>query len=131
MENGKVGGILTKEGIAYISEAVVLSAGTFMQGLIHIGNTSFAGGRSGDAPSVGLSKHLKELGFNLGRLKTGTPPRVHRRSIDFSQMEEQKGDDVPGKFSFLDTPALKNQRSCHLTYTNQKVHGFLERGFNK
>ena len=98
IENNQIKGVCTKEGIAYKGKAVVLSAGTFMQGLIHIGEANYSGGRAGDPPSVGLSKHLIDLGFRLGRLKTGTPPRIHRRSVDFSPMEEQPGEE--GRFSY-------------------------------
>jgi len=126
VEEGKVLGVRTKEGIAYKGKGVILSAGTFMQGLIHIGESSYAGGRSGDAPSVGLSKNLKELGFQMGRLKTGTPPRVHRRSIDFSKMEEQPGD-IGHRFSF-DPPIQKGlaQTSCYITYTNDDTKALIQ-----
>lgn len=118
---GKATGVLTKEGIHYSGSAIVLSAGTFMQGLLHIGETNFAGGRAGDAPSVGLSASLVRHGLQLGRLKTGTPPRVNRRSIDFSQAEVQHGD--PGvQFSYDDEGRTRlEQVPCHIVYTNERT----------
>ncbi len=118
VENGKVVGVATLEGIAYRGKTVIVSSGTFMRGLIHIGSTHFAGGRAGDKPSVGLSPHLESLGFRLGRLKTGTPPRINRRSVDFSLLEEQPGD-IGVRFSFDEPegPTLP-QVPCHITYTN-------------
>jgi len=131
IENGAVRGVRTKEGIAYQSKAVILSAGTFMRGLIHVGETSYAGGRSGDAPSVGLSKELEDLGFRLGRLKTGTPPRVHRRSVDLSVMEEQQGEEGL-KFSF-DPPIGPSlaQTSCYITYTNEATQKVVEENLKR
>ncbi len=117
VEEGAIIGVGTKEGIVYRGKTVVLSAGTFMRGLLHIGETHYSGGRAGDQPAVGISASLKNLGFTLGRLKTGTPPRVNRRSIDYSLTEEQPGD--PGvRFSFdpEESPRLP-QVSCHITYT--------------
>lgn len=121
VENSRVIGVETQEGIAYLGKTVILSAGTFMRGLIHIGTTTFAGGRAGDKPSVGLSASLEHLGFNLGRLKTGTPPRINRRSVDFSQMELQEGEcDV--RFSY-DPPedAGMPQVPCYITYTSDET----------
>jgi len=121
VENDRVTGMLTKEGIAYQAKAIVISSGTFLQGLIHIGETNYSGGRAGDQPSTGLSKSLAHYGLKLGRLKTGTPPRINKRSIDFSHTEEQPGDpDV--KFSFDDEgrPRLP-QISCHITYTTEET----------
>ncbi len=119
VSNGKIMGIGTLEGIAYHGKTVIVSSGTFMRGLIHIGSTHFEGGRAGDKPSVGLSAHLEALGFHLGRLKTGTPPRINRRSVDFSQLEEQPGD-VGVHFSYDEPegPGLP-QVPCHITYTNE------------
>lgn len=119
VKNGKIVGVGTLEGIAYHGKTVIVSSGTFMKGLIHIGSTHFPGGRAGDKPSVGLSAHLEALGFRLGRLKTGTPPRINRRSVDFSQLEEQRGD-VGVRFSYDEPegPGLP-QVSCHITYTNE------------
>lgn len=125
VEKNKVTGVKTLEGIAYRGKAVVLSAGTFMRGLIHIGSTQFPGGRAGDTPSIGLSAHLTALGFQLGRLKTGTPPRIHRRSVDFSKVEEQPGD--PGiRFSY-DPPDANGlpQIPCHITYTNEATQAIV------
>lgn len=121
LENDRVIGVETQEGIAYIGKAVILSAGTFMRGMIHIGTTTFAGGRAGDKPSVGLSASLEKIGLKLGRLKTGTPPRLNRRSVDFSQMELQEGDqDV--RFSF-DPPEDAGLASvpCYITYTTDET----------
>lgn len=118
IEENRAVGTRTLEGIAYRGKTVILSAGTFMRGLIHIGATHFEGGRAGDKPSVGLSLHLHTLGFRLGRLKTGTPPRIHRRSIDFSKLEEQHGD-AGVRFSYDDEEGPKlPQVPCHITYTN-------------
>jgi tRNA uridine 5-carboxymethylaminomethyl modification enzyme len=118
VDEGRIQGVCTKEGIAYTGRTVILSAGTFMKGLLHIGETSYAGGRAGDQPSVGLSKNLEDLGFRLGRLKTGTPPRIHARSVDYTKMEEQPGD--PGaRFSFDEKEPTLPQVSCWITYTNE------------
>lgn len=121
VENDQMQGVLTKEGIIYYASTLVISSGTFMRGLLHIGETNYAGGRAGDQPSVGLSASLEKLGFKLGRLKTGTPPRVNKRSIDFSICEEQPGDPNV-KFSFDDEglPRLP-QISCHITYTSEET----------
>jgi tRNA uridine 5-carboxymethylaminomethyl modification enzyme len=121
IEEGKILGVATLEGIAYRGKTVIVSSGTFMRGLIHIGPTQFAGGRAGDKPSVGLSMHLEALGFRLGRLKTGTPPRINRRSVDFSQMQEQPGDEgVRFSYDEPEGPGLP-QVSCHITYTNEET----------
>lgn len=121
IENDRVNGVSTKEGIIYFCEALILSSGTFLRGLLHIGETNYSGGRAGDQPSVGLSASLEKFGLKLGRLKTGTPPRVNKRSIDYSQTEEQPGD-VGVKFSFDDEgiPRLP-QVSCHITYTTEET----------
>ena len=121
VEGDRVTGVITKEGILYHGQTVILSSGTFLRGLLHIGETNYSGGRAGDQPSVGMSASLEKYGLKLGRLKTGTPPRVNKRSIDFSQTEEQPGD--PGvKFSFDDEgiPRLP-QVSCHITYTTEET----------
>src|SRR5688572_30190032 len=131
VEDGRVCGVKTGMGIEFRSRAVVLTNGTFLNGLIHIGEKRFGGGRTGEKASTGITEQLISLGFESGRMKTGTPPRLDGRSIDYSKMEEQKGDEIPGKFSFTDTPILKNQRSCHVTYTNEKVHEILRTGFDK
>lgn len=121
IERSRVCGVETQEGIAYRGKIVILSAGTFMRGIIHIGTTTFSGGRAGDKPSVGLSAALEKLGFKLGRLKTGTPPRLNRRSVDFSQMELQEGD-TNVRFSF-DPPDCKGlpQVPCYITYTSDET----------
>lgn len=119
MEGNRVMGINTQEGIAYLGKTVILSSGTFMRGLIHIGSVHFPGGRSGDKPSVGLSAHLESLGLSIGRLKTGTPPRIHRRSIDFTQMEPQWGDPhIRFSYDKPETTGLP-QVPCHIVYTNE------------
>lgn len=125
IEKNRVAGVQTLEGIAYRGKTVILSAGTFMRGLIHIGPTQFPGGRAGDTPSTGLSAHLLALGFKLGRLKTGTPPRIHRRSVDFSKVEEQPGD-AGIRFSYdpPDAPSLR-QIPCHITYTNEMTQAVV------
>lgn len=119
IEDKLVKGVFTKEGIIYHGKTVIISAGTFMKGLIHIGETNFSGGRAGDQPSVGLSSSLEKHGIRLGRLKTGTPPRIHKRSINYQETEEQPGDEGV-KFSFdpLDVPRMP-QVSCHITYTTE------------
>ena len=131
VNQGAVTGVYTKMGVEISANAVVLTNGTFLNGLIHIGEMSLEGGRIGEYPALGLSNQLKELGFEVDRLKTGTPVRVDGNTIDFSLLDEQKGDASPGKFSFTDTPILKNQRSCYLAYTNEKTHDILRTGFSK
>lgn len=126
-----VAGVATLEGIAYYGKTVILSAGTFMRGLVHIGETHYAGGRAGDKPSVGLSASLKALGFELGRLKTGTPPRIHRRSIDFSQLEEQPGEtDVRFSFDPEERPRLP-QVSCWITYTTLETKRIIQANLHR
>ncbi|MDX2301776.1 MAG: tRNA uridine-5-carboxymethylaminomethyl(34) synthesis enzyme MnmG [Microscillaceae bacterium] len=131
IEEGRACGVKTSLGIEIRAKSVVLTSGTFMNGVIHIGEKQFGGGRAGERAALGITEQLVALGFEAGRMKTGTPPRVDGRSIDYSKMEEQPGDEIPGKFSFTDTPPLKNQRSCHITYTNPTVHQILETGFEK
>jgi tRNA uridine 5-carboxymethylaminomethyl modification enzyme len=130
-KNGKVIGVKTALGIEFEAQSVILTNGTFLNGVIHIGEKSFSGGRIGEKAATGLTEALVKLGFDTDRMKTGTPVRVDGRSLDFSKMEEQKGDEVVGKFSFTDTPKLTNQRSCHLTYTSVEVHDILRTGFDK
>ncbi|MBR5778016.1 MAG: tRNA uridine-5-carboxymethylaminomethyl(34) synthesis enzyme MnmG [Bacteroidales bacterium] len=130
-EGSQVVGVYTKMGIEIPAQAVVLTNGTFLNGLIHIGEDSLEGGRIGEYPAVGLSGQLREIGFEVERLKTGTPVRVDGKTIDFSKLEEQKGDENPAKFSFTDTPMLKEQRSCFLAYTNEETHDILRTGFDK
>ncbi len=127
----KLLGVKTAMGHSIYSKTVILTNGTFLNGKIHIGTKQIAGGRIGDPASYGITEQLKELGFESARLKTGTPVRVDGRTIDFSKMEEQKGDEQPGKFSFLDTPPLKKQRSCWITYTSPVVHDTLKLGFSE
>ncbi|RPD49290.1 tRNA uridine-5-carboxymethylaminomethyl(34) synthesis enzyme MnmG [Hymenobacter sediminis] len=131
VENDTVVGVKTQLGIEFRGKAVVLTNGTFLNGLIHIGEKQFGGGRAAESRSTGITEQLKELGFEAGRMKTGTPPRVDGRSLDYSKMEEQPGDEVPSKFSYLDTPALVKQRPCYITYTNPEVHEILKEGFEK
>ncbi len=131
MEDGKLKGVITSMGIKFKARAVVLTNGTFLNGLIHIGEKRFGGGRTGEKASTGITEQLVELGFISGRMKTGTPPRLDGRSIDYSKTEEQKGDEVPGKFSFSDTEPLSKQRSCFITYTNEEVHDILKTGFEQ
>ena len=130
IENNRAVGVTTSMGAEIRSKAVVLTNGTFLNGLIHIGSKQFGGGRMGESASFGITAQLESLGFVSGRMKTGTPPRVDGRSLNYSIMEEQPGDEVPGKFSFSrETSALKTQRSCHITYTNNNVHDVLREGF--
>ncbi len=124
-------GVVTGMGLEIKSKTVVLTNGTFLNGLIHIGEKQFGGGRAGERASVGITSQLKDLGFESGRMKTGTPPRIDGRSLDYSKMELQNGDLDPGKFSYLDTPKLKNQSPCHITYTSKEVHELLKTGFDR
>lgn len=127
----RVIGIKTALGIEIRAKSVILTNGTFLNGKIHIGEKSFGGGRAAERSSTGITEELINLGFEAGRMKTGTPPRVDGRSLDYSKMEEQKGDDNPNKFSFTETKPLTKQLSCWITYTNEKVHKELEKGFEK
>ena len=131
IENGKVAGVITNIGVEIRGKTVVLTNGTFLNGLIHIGEKQFGGGRMGEPKAFGITEQLVSLGFQAGRMKTGTPVRVDGRSLDYSKMEEQKGDENPQKFSYLDTPKLKEQRSCYITYTNETVHDILRSGFDR
>jgi len=132
VENDKIVGIRTSLGLEIFSKTVVLTNGTFLNGLIHIGDKNFGGGRAGESASTGITKDLIDLGFDAGRMKTGTPPRVDGRSLDFSKMIEQPGDEHPEKFSYLDkTSRLKEQRLCYMSYTSQHVHDLLKEGFEK
>jgi len=131
-EDDRIKGVVTSLGIEIISKSVVLTSGTFLNGLIHIGEKQFGGGRAGESASFGLTERLVERGFTSGRMKTGTPPRVDGRSLDYSKMIEQPGDTNPSKFSYLDSShTLKNQRSCHMTYTSPEVHDLLREGFDR
>ena len=131
VEGKRVVGVKTALGIEIKAKAVVLTNGTFLNGKIHIGEKNFGGGRTAEKAATGITEELTRLGFESGRMKTGTPPRVDGRSLDYSVMEEQKGDDHPGKFSFTDTTPLRRQASCWITYTNQAVHSELEKGFDR
>lgn len=131
IKNGRVVGVRTGMGIEIKGKSVVLTNGTFLNGKIHIGEKNFGGGRTGEKAAHGITEQLIELGFESGRMKTGTPPRIDGRSLNWDLMEEQKGDENPEKFSYTDTPKLTKQRSCYVTYTNEKVHEVLRKGFDK
>ena len=131
VEDGKVAGVRTSLGLEIKSKTVVLTNGTFLNGLIHIGDKSFGGGRAAERPSVGITEDLEALGFVSGRMKTGTPPRVDGRTLDYSKMEEQPGDTKPGGFSYMPTTKPTRQRSCYITYTSEAVHDILRTGFEK
>ena len=131
IENNKAVGVITSLGIEIRSKSVVLTNGTFLNGLIHVGDKQLGGGRMGEPRAFGITEQLVSLGFEAGRMKTGTPPRVDGRSLDYSKMEEQKGDENPQKFSYLDTPKLTKQLSCHIVYTNETVHDILREGFDR
>ncbi|GGF28124.1 tRNA uridine-5-carboxymethylaminomethyl(34) synthesis enzyme MnmG [Echinicola rosea] len=132
VEDKRVVGVKTGIGLEIKAKSVVLTNGTFLNGLIHIGEKQFGGGRTGEAAAKGITEQLVELGFEAGRMKTGTPPRVDGRSLDYTKMEVQHGDDKPEKFSFSDeTSTLKEQRTCWITYTNKEVHETLETGFDR
>ncbi|MDD3010311.1 MAG: tRNA uridine-5-carboxymethylaminomethyl(34) synthesis enzyme MnmG [Bacteroidales bacterium] len=129
VDDGKVKGVKTKLGITFLAKSVILTNGTFLNGIIHVGHSRLGGGRMGDLASIGLTTHLQTLGFTALRLKTGTPVRVDGRSIAYDKLIEQKGDETPGKFSFTHTPPLTKQRSCFIVHTNEEVHRVLETGF--
>ena len=133
IKNGKAYGVITGMGHEIFSKAVIVTSGTFLNGVIHIGEKRLGGGRISEKAATGITEQLVELGFESDRLKTGTPPRVDGRSLDYSKMEEQKGDDEIVGFSYLDTPKLnpEDQRSCHITYTNSEVHDILKTGFDR
>jgi len=131
IENDSVNGVITDQGVKIFSKAVILTNGTFLGGLIHIGRNKIIGGRIGEPSSVGLTEQLINLGFESGRLKTGTPARLDGRSIDFNQLQKQNGDDNPGKFSFLSKYKTELiQKPCYIVYTNLEVHEILKTGFN-
>jgi tRNA uridine 5-carboxymethylaminomethyl modification enzyme len=132
IEKNKVVGIETSLGIKIKAKSIVLTNGTFLNGLIHIGEKQFGGGRAGESASFGITEDLISIGFTSGRMKTGTPPRVDGRSLDFSVMNEEKGDENPDKFSYLEiVKPLKHQKSCHMTYTSPLVHDLLREGFDR
>ena len=130
-ENHCITGVQTKLGLTMLAKAVILTNGTFLNGRVYIGETTFSAGRIGEQPAVGLSDQLKNLGFEVEKLKTGTPVRVDGRTIDFSVLTEQKGDEKVGKFSFTDTLRLTEQKSCFLAYTSERTHDILRTGFDK
>ncbi|EAR02796.1 tRNA uridine-5-carboxymethylaminomethyl(34) synthesis enzyme MnmG [Maribacter sp. HTCC2170] len=131
LDGNKVVGVRTSLGIDVKGKSVVLTNGTFLNGLIHIGEKQFGGGRAGERAATGITEQLTDLGFDSGRMKTGTPPRVDGRSLDFSKMILQPGDTIPEKFSYLDTPVLTKQRDCHMTHTSKLVHDLLKEGFER
>ncbi|WP_207510076.1 tRNA uridine-5-carboxymethylaminomethyl(34) synthesis enzyme MnmG [Telluribacter humicola] len=131
VKDNRAAGVKTSLSIEIKSKSVVLTNGTFLNGLIHIGEKNFGGGRTGEKAATGITEQLKELGFEYGRMKTGTPPRVDGRSLDYTKMEEQPGDEEAGGFSYKETKRLTKQRSCWITYTNEDVHGVLRTGFDK
>lgn len=129
VKDGRVKGVRTSMGLEIPGKAVVLTNGTFLNGIIHIGEKQFGGGRAGEKAAKGITEQLVELGFEAGRMKTGTPPRVDGRTLNWDAMEVQPGDENPGKFSYTDTPRLKKQLPCHITYTSPEVHEVLRTGF--
>ena len=131
VKDGRCTGVLTGIGLEIESKAVVLTNGTFLNGLIHIGEKQFGGGRAGEKAATGITEQLLELGFESGRMKTGTPPRIDGRSLHWDKMELQPGDEEPGKFSYTDTAPLVDQVPCHITYTNPEVHNMLKEGFDR
>ncbi|MDF0714805.1 tRNA uridine-5-carboxymethylaminomethyl(34) synthesis enzyme MnmG [Muricauda sp. 334s03] len=131
IEGDRVVGVKTSLGLEIRAKAVVLTNGTFLNGLIHIGEKQLGGGRAGEKAATGITEQLVELGFDSGRMKTGTPPRVDGRSLDYSKMIPQPGDDQPEKFSYLNTPILQTQRDCYMTHTSKLVHDLLREGFDR
>ncbi len=131
VKDGICKGVKTGIGLEIKSKSVILTNGTFLNGLIHIGEKQFGGGRAGERAATGLTEQLIELGFEAGRMKTGTPARVDGRTLDYSKMETQAGDENPSKFSFTDTPTIEKQLPCHITYTNLSVHDQLRTGFDR
>ncbi|WP_446051031.1 FAD-dependent oxidoreductase, partial [Zobellia laminariae] len=131
IENGKAVGVKSSLGIDIKAKSVILTNGTFLNGLIHIGEKQFGGGRAGEKAATGITEQLLQLGFESGRMKTGTPPRVDGRSLDYSVMTPQPGDAIPEKFSYLRTPVLTTQRDCFLTHTSELVHDVLREGFDR
>lgn len=131
IHNHKIEGVKTIQGLDIYAQKVILTNGTFLNGKIHIGEINFPGGRMGESNSLFISDQLKELGLSVKQLKTGTPVRIDRRSVDFSQMQEQCGDEIPAQFSFTKTPKIQNQLSCWITYTDSIVHEILRTGFEK
>ena len=131
VKDGRVVGVKTGMGIEILAKSVVLTNGTFLNGIIHIGEKQFGGGRTAEKAATGLTEQLVSLGFEAGRMKTGTPPRIDGRSLNYSRMEEQRGDENPACFSYISKEPLKEQRSCYITYTNTEVHETLQTGFDR
>lgn len=131
VKDGRVKGVVTGMGLSIEADAVVLTNGTFLNGIIHIGEKQLGGGRAGESAARGITEQLIELGFEAGRMKTGTPPRIDGRSIDYSRTERQDGDENPGKFSYTDTPQLREQMPCWITYTQPETHEILRTGFDR
>ena len=131
IRGGIVRGVVTSMGLEIPAKAVVLTNGTFLNGIIHIGEKQLGGGRAGESAAKGITEQLVELGFEAGRMKTGTPPRVDGRTLNYDVMEVQPGDEQPGKFSYTDTPAITKQMPCHVTYTSPEVHEMLKTGFDR
>ncbi|MEL6987186.1 MAG: tRNA uridine-5-carboxymethylaminomethyl(34) synthesis enzyme MnmG, partial [Bacteroidota bacterium] len=131
VKDNRACGVVTGMGIEIESKSVVLTNGTFLNGLIHIGEKQFGGGRAGEKAATGITEQLLELGFESGRMKTGTPPRIDGRSLDYSKMEVQPGDEVTGRFSFTETTIPENLLPCHITFTNTEVHEILKTGFDR
>ena len=131
VKDGRVAGVRTSMGLEIPGRAVVLTNGTFLNGIIHIGEKQLGGGRAGESAAKGITEQLVSLGFEAGRMKTGTPPRVDGRSLHYDRMEVQLGDEQPGRFSYTETPGLKQQLPCHITYTDERVHEVLRTGFDR
>ncbi len=131
VDNNRAAGVITGTGVKFGARAVVVTSGTFLNGLIHIGEKQLGGGRAGENASYGLTEQLNSLGFESGRMKTGTPPRLDGRTIDYSKLEVQQGDEFPGKFSYLNTKPITNQLPCYITYTSDIVHDRLREGFDR
>ena len=132
VDKNSVCGVVTQLGLKIYSKSIILTNGTFLNGLIHVGEKNFGGGRVGEKASFGITENLSSLGFKSGRMKTGTPPRVDGRSLNYNKMEEKPGDEHPGKVSFLpSTPKLSKQRSCYITYTSSITHDLLKEGFDR
>src|SRR6185436_19946322 len=131
VKNHKIEGVVTALGIEIEAKAVILTNGTFLNGLIHIGEKQFGGGRAAESRATGITEQLLSLGFESGRMKTGTPPRIDGRSLDYSKMEVQEGDEIIEGFSFMEIEKPKAQKCCWITYTNQEVHDELKKGFDR
>ncbi|MEY2949942.1 MAG: tRNA uridine-5-carboxymethylaminomethyl(34) synthesis enzyme MnmG [Saprospiraceae bacterium] len=131
VKNNRVQGVYTSLGLEIPGKSVVLTNGTFLNGIIHIGDKKLGGGRAGERAAKGITEQLIEMGFESGRMKTGTPPRIDGRTINYQKLEEQPGDEIPGKFSYTDTPTVKNQIPCHIAYTSSEVHETLKEGFDR